>query len=120
MVIQKTINNLKDKPKDERKAVAGGIAIAVVAILFIGWTFFFFKSIQRGTQLQQLDGGAASEFYSTTVQEAQQQLMEGFSDFDELRALREQYGNQSEPASVQQEAYQYSETDQFGRPNASD
>ena len=51
MVIQKAIDNLKDKPKDDRKAVAGGIAIAVVVILFFGWAFIFFKNIQRGAQL---------------------------------------------------------------------
>ena len=33
MVIQKTINNLKDKPQDERKAVARQVADKIIAKL---------------------------------------------------------------------------------------
>ncbi len=116
MVIQKAIDNLKDKPKDDRKAVAGGIAFALLAILFFGWAFFFFKKIQRGAQSQQLGGGAQDEFNPSSVREAQQQLMQGFSDTNELRAVRDQSGQQSQQGATQQE-YQETPTDQFGQPN---
>lgn len=47
MVVQKTIDNLKQGPKEDKVAVAGGIAISVVAILLIAWALFFFRNIQR-------------------------------------------------------------------------
>lgn len=117
MVIQKAIDNLKEKPKDERKAVAGGVAIAVVALLFIGWAFVFFKNIQRGGQLGELGGGAQDEFNFSSVREAQQELMQGLSGIDELKTVREQSAEQYQPAA--QENYQESATDQFGLPNTS-
>jgi len=46
MVVQRTIDNLKDRPKDERQAVALGTAGAVVLILLVGWAFFFLKSLR--------------------------------------------------------------------------
>ncbi len=50
MVVQKTIDNLKDRPKDERQAVAIGTASAVVAVLLVAWAFFFLKGV-RETQM---------------------------------------------------------------------
>ena len=47
MVVQRTINTLRERPKDERVAVAGGIAIAIVTILFFGWAIFFFRGINN-------------------------------------------------------------------------
>lgn len=46
MVVQRTINNLKDRPKDERQVVALGTAGAVVLILLVAWAFFFLKSLR--------------------------------------------------------------------------
>jgi hypothetical protein len=55
MVIQRTVESLRERPRDERKAVAGGIAIGIVAILFFGWAFLFFKDIQRDTQFSSFE-----------------------------------------------------------------
>lgn len=46
MVLQKAINNLKGRPRHERKVVAGAIAIATIAVLFLGWAILFFHEIQ--------------------------------------------------------------------------
>jgi hypothetical protein len=49
MVIQKTIENLRERSEEERRTVALTIAIAVVVVLLIGWTIFFlsgFRSLQ--------------------------------------------------------------------------
>lgn len=100
MVLQKTVDNLKDKPKDEKKAIAGGIAISVVLILLIGWSFFFFKKIQRGAQLQQLGGGAQDEFNFSTVRDAQAELIKSFSDVDALMEARNQSSQQYQPIPV--------------------
>ena len=70
--MQKTIDNLKDRPKDERKVVAGGIAIFVISVLLIAWAIFFFKRIQSGQQQVNLDSGAQNEFNPTGTQQAQQ------------------------------------------------
>ena len=45
MAVQKTIDNLKDGPKEDKVAVAGGIAVAVVVVLFAAWAIFFFRGI---------------------------------------------------------------------------
>lgn len=45
MVFQQTIENLRERPHDERRAVAGGIAIGVVVILFLGWAFIFLHDL---------------------------------------------------------------------------
>lgn len=47
MVVQKTINNLKDRPKDERQVVAIGFAGTVVLVLIVAWAFFFLKSLRQ-------------------------------------------------------------------------
>jgi hypothetical protein len=49
MVVVRTVNRLRERPKDERVAVAGAVAIAVVAVLFIGWVVLFFHGIGSAT-----------------------------------------------------------------------
>jgi hypothetical protein len=117
MVIQKAIMDLKGKPQEDRKAVAGGIALGVVAVLIVAWAFFFFQNMRSG-QFQDFESTIPDEFNFSSVQEAQKELMEGFSGLDELRAVREQLGGNGENAAVQEE-YEASETDQFGQPSGS-
>lgn len=45
---QETVENLKNRPRDERKYIAGVLAVAVVVILFLVWAALFFKKIQGG------------------------------------------------------------------------
>jgi hypothetical protein len=89
MVVQKTLNNLKERPKDERVAVASGTAIFVVFILFIGWAYFFLKQIQSG-QLTDISSGAQDKFNFTSVQQAQEQLKKqyGLSDEEDSNNLK--------------------------------
>lgn len=44
-MIQQHIERIKERPRDERIAIAGTIAIGVMCVLFIGWTIFFFGTI---------------------------------------------------------------------------
>ena|SRR3989344_1034285 len=74
MVVQKTIDNLKDRPQDERKAVAGGVAVVVVVVLLVAWGFMFLRKINKGTQDINFDSGAQEEFNFSNVREAQQAI----------------------------------------------
>ena len=92
MVVQRTLDNLKDKPHEEKKVVAGGIAIAVVAVLLIGWAFIFLRNIQRGNQIPSLQDSAVPEdqLNSQFIKQTQDQLNQYYqSSQDQLRALRE-------------------------------
>ena len=70
MVLQRTIENLRERPKDERRAVALGISIAVMVVLFIGWAGFFFNEVNVG-QVQEATG--AYQNAVANVQEAYSQ-----------------------------------------------
>lgn len=120
MVLQKAqdaVENLKDKPEDERKAVAGGIAISVVIILLIGWGFIFLKKVQRGGDIN-FENSIPEEFNFSGIQEAQRALEGGSSGLDELRAVREQLNQQYQPPPTF-DSYQREEADQFGLPSGS-
>ena len=72
MVLHKTIHHLRQGSKEDRVAVASGVAFAVVAVLFIGWAVFFVRGVARTTQSAQVGTG---------VQQAQQTLQQDFSNF---------------------------------------
>ena len=82
MVVQEKFNQLKDAPHEDKKVVAGGIAITVVIILIIAWGFFFLRKIQR-TDLSSLE--------NTTVPTDQFNL-------EQLRAAQNAYGNSYNPS----------------------
>jgi hypothetical protein len=46
MVVRRTIENLRARPKDERTAIAASIALGVVAVLFVGWVVYFFYNLE--------------------------------------------------------------------------
>src|SRR3989344_5304738 len=56
MVLQHKLNDLKGRPHEDKKAVAGGIAIVVV-VLIIGWGFLFLRNL-RNTELPSLENTA--------------------------------------------------------------
>ena len=120
MVVQKAIDNLKTGPKDDKVAVASGIAVSVVVILLVAWAIFFFRNIQKGSQQLNLSGGAQDEFNFSSVKEAQQQLQQQYSDstqeFQQLRndAVSQQMQFQQQ-TGVQE--MQGSGGDQFGTQN---
>ena len=115
MVLQKALDSAKDRPKDEKKVIAGGIAIFVVVALFFGWAMFFLKKIQSGEQNLEFGGGAQDEFLPESVRQAQQDIMEGFSNLEELEAIRnESTGRQVEGGGVPPDAG--GGDDPFGTP----
>lgn len=118
MVIQKTVNNLKERPHEEKKVVAGGIAIAVVIILFIGWGFLFLRKIQEGSVPKGLEGSAvpADQFDLNLIRDTERQLNDYYNNTsEEIKSLREnaaqnQIGTQSQTGTQ----VSPNQTDQFG------
>lgn len=47
MVVRRTIEHMKTRPREDRVAFAGAIAIGVMFVLFIGWAIFFFGTIDQ-------------------------------------------------------------------------
>jgi hypothetical protein len=90
MVVQRTINNLNDRPHDERKTIASGIAVGVVVVLLIGWGFLFLRKIQKGT-MPTLEGNAVPQdlIDAAFIQQSQQQINQynqnSTSQFEEIR-----------------------------------
>ena len=121
MVVQKTINNLKDRPKDERKVVAGGIAIFVISVLLIAWAIFFFKRIQSGQQQVNLDSGAQNEFNPTGTQQAQREIEQqnGQTPEDLYNIRNDAAANQLNGQQQLQIQQVGGNTDQFGNPTSS-
>ncbi|KKW18551.1 MAG: hypothetical protein UY61_C0080G0009 [Candidatus Adlerbacteria bacterium GW2011_GWC1_50_9] len=105
MVLQKAqqmIDNLKERPKDDKKLIAGGIAIIVVIILFFGWAYLFLNKIQNSDQSIELSSVVQDTSLSDVARQAQQELQQGFSGFDEVKELRAQLeAQQSSGASMQ-------------------
>jgi len=67
VVLQRTIENLRDRPKHERRAVAFWIAIAVIVVLFVAWGIFFVSTLNSNT-LQPVN-----DAYNQAVQQVQTQ-----------------------------------------------
>ncbi len=91
MVVQKTINNLKERPKDEKTVVATGGAVFVVIILLIGWGLWFAHNIRTGGSFNTYVGDKPQDrFVAPAIRESEKSL-EGTirSDSDMLRELRE-------------------------------
>ena len=118
MVLQNAVDNLKDKPHDEKKAVASGVAIGVVIILLIGWGFLFLRKIQRGT-IPSLEGSAVpqDQVDASFIQQTQQQINQYYqSSQDQLRQIRDNSAQSQVQGGIDNtEAVPASgESDQFG------
>jgi len=91
MVVQRTIDSLKEKPHEEKRVVAGGIAIGIVVILLIGWGFIFLRNIQRGA-MPTLQGSTVPEDQLNTdfIRQTQQQINQYYqSSAEQLRNIRD-------------------------------
>ena len=44
MVVQRTIDNLRQRPKEDRRALASGIAIGVAVLVFFAWVYIFART----------------------------------------------------------------------------
>jgi hypothetical protein len=46
MVVVRTIENLRQRPAEDRRAVASSIAIGVAVLILVIWTFVFIRSLR--------------------------------------------------------------------------
>ena len=75
MVIQNTIDNLRDRPHHERRAFAMAISLGVVAVLFFGWLVFFVRNVERDA------------LAPTSVNEIASQVNNTYNDFSANAAV---------------------------------
>ena len=103
MGIQKTIEDLKNRPQHERAAVARTVAISVGVVLFIGWAYFFLTNIKSTVPVAAIDNAntQAAQAISATQAEVSQQYASTtdalfkLSVAAEIEAQREQDAAQS-------------------------
>jgi hypothetical protein len=120
MVVQRTLDNLKEKPHEEKKVVAGGIAIAVVLLLLVGWGFLFLRNIQRGTALPSLQGSAVPEdqLNAQFVGQAQEQMLNYYQmSQQQLRDVRDSAAGGGTSVDAGVGVTPGGESDDFGAQN---
>src|SRR3989344_2602337 len=117
MAAQNAIDKLKDGPKDDKVAVASGIAVSIVIVLHAAWTIFFFRRIQTGQQQLELGGGAQDAFNFTSVSEAQNQLKDIYNnvnrDQQDLEEIRNSNTSNQMQTQQQVNVQPGADTDQF-------
>ncbi|MDP2649008.1 MAG: hypothetical protein U1D26_03485 [Patescibacteria group bacterium] len=118
MALPKAVDDLKkDGSKEDKVAVAGGIAVSVVVVLLVAWAIFFFRSVSHNSQNLQLGGGVQDEFNFSSVRQAQEALQQQLynPNASDLQSARQE---SSAPAVMQAAPMQTQgeQSDQFGTP----
>ena len=117
MAAKNAIDKLKDGPKDDKVAVASGIAVSIVIVLLAAWAIFFFRRIQTGQQQLELGGGAQDAFNFTSVSEAQNQLKDIYNnvnrDQQDLEEIRNSNTSNQMQTQQQVNVQPGADTDQF-------
>ena len=81
MILNKTVDKLKARPRHERRDVAGSAAMLIVAILLVGWAILFFKKIKRtDLQAESAAGSLQGSFDLSQITETQRQIVEGYDN----------------------------------------
>ena len=116
MAVQKAFNNLKQNgSKDDKVAVASGIAVSLVVVLLGAWAIFFFRGLRNGSQNLNLSAGAQDQFNFQNVTEAQQQLQQQLSAQSQQDAQNQAtQGSDSGQMQAQPMQVQGNTNDQFG------
>lgn len=88
------LNDLQNRPKDQKKVIAGGSAALIGFILFAAWAFFFFHKIVNGEQVDTSWGPQKDIMQFTNVKEAQDSFGKSYNDAtSELKAIRDEAAN---------------------------
>jgi hypothetical protein len=76
MVFEKTLNNLRERPQNERTAIAAWFAIAVAAVLFVCLLIYFLHTIAT-TPAPNLQG-AETSLDSSGLSQATEQMQQAY------------------------------------------
>jgi len=118
MVVQKAVDNLKERPHEEKKVVAGGIAVFVVIILLVGWGFWFLRKIQQGDVTPTFEGSVVpkEQFDYSAIKDAQSGISDMYKDVqNEFRDARDSAAQNQVPSGGG--TTQTTEEDVFGTEN---
>jgi hypothetical protein len=106
--MKKAVEDLKEKPKEERVAVAGSIAVMVVVFLLLGWGFIFLKKISRGAPVETPWGPQNDVVDFGNLQEAADSFSNAYFDAtDDLKRIRD------EAAALQRDQLESERNDAF-------
>ena len=47
--MKQTLQNLRERPRDEKTTIAASVALGVVAVLFLGWLVYFIHVLTSNT-----------------------------------------------------------------------
>lgn len=61
-MIHRTIRHMRTRPRDERVAFAGMVALGVMFVLLIGWAFFFLMTLRTAFPAQPETATTTIEF----------------------------------------------------------
>lgn len=89
--MKQKFDELKERPKEERSAVASSMAVIIMFILFLGWAFVFFNKVSSGEELE-TTWGPRSDIVDDldSFDRASDQLSDSYFDAtEELRRIRD-------------------------------
>lgn len=71
--MKKIIHRLRERPHEERRAVAAGVALSATGILLVGWGFFFVQGLGNGSNVVAQDSAGQPSANTASVQVSQQE-----------------------------------------------
>lgn len=80
MALWEVLDRLRERPKAEKISIAFAIAVAVMAILLIGWAISFFRSVRDSNMDIRPPAGLGETLDLETVNDARQQLLRNYDE----------------------------------------
>ena len=88
--MKETVQNLKDRPKEDRVAVAGGMAIMVMVLILVVWGYIFLQKLAHGEPIETNWGPREDVVDLSGLKEATEQFNKTYNNTqDELRQIRD-------------------------------
>ena len=114
-MVLKAMNTLKKEgSKEDKVAVASGVAISVVVVLLAAWAIFFFRGIARGSHDLQIGGGAQDQFNFTSVKDAHQALQQDLANPSSATPAQSDTSGSQTGGAVQMQISGQNQTSPFG------
>lgn len=110
--MKESIDKLKERPQEDKTAIAGTAALLVGVILFAGWGYFFIKKIKKGEQIDStIIGNGQDVFDFSSLDQITQDFANQYrDDSGDLERVREESAAREADALPREE----SASDPFG------